>query len=173
MININLTVNLLLPNRFIYLLPDSVWPILLALLMKDKTGKVSHRNNHRSITLASIIFQKDFCRINKFFKFKPKHGTGLCMYILKEIINKHKKRSHQFVFVLFLCLQTFDCVKQSYFAELSHKGMPEYIVRVLIYSWIMVTLCRILRERNSELLQIKKNNQRPRSNKNQKHHRRQ
>lgn len=140
MININLTVNLLLPNRLIYLLPDSVWPILLSLLMKDKTGKVSHRNNHRSITLASIIFQKDFCRINTFFKFKPKHGTGLCMYILKEIINKHKKRSHQFVFVLFLCLQTFDCVKQSYFAELSHKGMPEYIVRVLIYFYSKQTL---------------------------------
>lgn len=134
MININLTVNLLLPNRFIYLLPDSVWPILL---MKDKTGKVSHRNNHRSITLASIIFQKDFCRINTFFKFKPKHGTGLCMYILKEIINT---RSHQFVFVLFLCLQTFDCVKQSYFAELRHKGMPEYIVRVLIYFYSKQTL---------------------------------
>lgn len=64
------------------------------------------------------------------------------MYILKEIINKHKKRSHQFVFVLFLCLQTFDCVLLYifYFAELSHKGMPEYIVRVLIYFYSKQTL---------------------------------
>ena len=86
------------------ILPDSMLSILLVPVLKDKAGRVSCMDNYRPIALASII-SKVVERIlldritgylsscDNQFGFKPKHGTDMCIYALKEIVNLYRAKN--------------------------------------------------------------------------------
>lgn len=85
------------------MLLDSMLSILLVPVIKDNGGKAGCLDlyNYSSIALASIL-SKVMERIlldrvsgyssslDNQFGFKPKHGTDICMYALKEIVNLYR-----------------------------------------------------------------------------------
>ena len=68
------------------------------------------------------------------FGFKPKLGADMCIYVLKEIIDRYRQLNG----CLFMCFldasNAFDRVKHSLlFRKLVKHGAPGYIVRILVY----------------------------------------
>ncbi len=86
--------------------------VLLVPVIKNKAGIVGNLDNHRSIALASLLSkvqEKNLLdRLNVFINFtdnqfgcKAKHGTDLCIYALKEIVNKYRDNNAS-VFMCFI-----------------------------------------------------------------------
>ncbi len=88
--------------------------VLLVPVIKNKAGMVGNLDNYRPIALACIlskVLEKILLdRLNVFinstdnqFGFKAKHGTDLCIYALKEIVNKYRDKNSS-VFVFHRCI---------------------------------------------------------------------
>lgn len=133
-------------------LPDNMMSVVLVPIIKDKAGKIGDKNNYRPIAIASIM-SKILERIildriinvldtkcNQ-FGFKPKLGTDMCIYSLKEIIDKYRQLNGS-VFMCFLdASKAFDRVKHSIlFKKLLQRGAPTYIVRILLFWYINQTM---------------------------------
>ena len=76
------------------------------------------------------------------FGFKPKLGADMCIYVLKEIIDRYRQLNG----CLFMCFldasKAFDRVKHSLlFRNLVKRGAPGYIVRILVYWYSHQTMC--------------------------------
>lgn len=68
------------------------------------------------------------------FGFKPKHGTDMCIYALKEIVNLYKSKNSTVLMCFIDASKAFDRVCQKkLFIKLKRGGVPGYIVRVLAY----------------------------------------
>ena len=76
--------------------------VVLVPVIKDKAGKISSKDNYRPIALASVISKLVevimLDRIEMYmntnpnrFGFKRKHGTGQCIYVLKEILDWYRR----------------------------------------------------------------------------------
>ena len=76
------------------------------------------------------------------FGFKRKHGTDQCIYVLKEIIDLYRKLNGS-VFVCFLdASKAFDRVNhKTLFKQLGARGVPGYILRILIYWYKNQDVC--------------------------------
>ena len=76
------------------------------------------------------------------FGFKPKLGTDMCIYSLKEIIGSHSQLNGC-VFSCFLdASKAFDRVKHSIlFTKLLRHGAFGYIVRLLMFWYAHQTMC--------------------------------
>ena len=134
------------------LLPDSMLSVLLVPVVKDKAGKISSLDNYRPIALASILSKVleliMLDRINELiystdnqFGFKAKHGTDLCIFALKEIVNKYRSLNSS-VFMCFIdASKAFDRVNhRKLFIKLKERGVPAYLVRILAYWYTNQTM---------------------------------
>ena len=76
------------------------------------------------------------------FGFKRKHGTDQCIYVLKEIFNLYRRLNGS-VFVCFLdASKAFDRVNhRTLFKQLGARGVPGYILRILIYWYKNQDMC--------------------------------
>ena len=79
-------------------LPKSLLTVVLVPIVKNKAGNVNSIDNYRPIALSNIFSKileiiilgriEDFLTTNdNQFGFKKKHGTDMCIYTLKEIVN--------------------------------------------------------------------------------------
>ena len=133
-------------------LPINIMSVVLVPIIKDKSGKIGDKSNYRPIAIASIL-SKVLERIildriidmldtkcNQ-FGFKPKLGTDMCIYSLKEIIDRYRQLNGS-VFMCFLdASKAFDRVKHSLlFKKLLDRGTPPYIVRILLYWYVNQTM---------------------------------
>ncbi len=103
------------------LLPDSVLSVFLVPVVKDKAGKISSLENYRPIALASIVskvlesimldrISESIYSTDNQFGFKAKHGTDLCIFALKEAVNKYRSLNSS-VFMCFIdASKAFDRV---------------------------------------------------------------
>ena len=127
--------------------------VVLVTVIKDKTGKISSKDNYRPIALASVISKlvevimldriKMYMNTNpNKFGFKRKHGTDQCIYVLKEIIDLHRRLNGS-VFVCFMdASKAFDRVThRTLFKKLGARGVPGYILRILIYWYKNQDMC--------------------------------
>ncbi len=91
-------------------LPDSMISVILVPVIKDKMGKINSKDNYSPIVLASIlskIFENVlFMRLELYlltndhrYGFKRKHSTDMCIYALKEIIQKYRSLNSTMFFM--------------------------------------------------------------------------
>lgn len=133
-------------------LPESMMTVQLVPVIKDKAGKVGSSNNYRPIALANILSkvveQIILQRINNLisstdhqFGFKAKHGTDMCIYMLKELLNNYKRKNSS-IFICFLdASKAFDRLNHDkLFNKLRTAGVPKYIVRILSYWYAQQTM---------------------------------
>ena len=126
-------------------LPAKMISVILVPIIKDKTGKINCSSNYRPIALSSILskvletiifnkLQYYLVTCDNQFGFKPKHGTDMCIYVLKEIIHKY----HDLNSSVFLCFldasKAFDRVNHvTLFKKLLGLGTPAFLVRILCF----------------------------------------
>ncbi len=86
--------------------------MILVSVIKDNTGKINSKDNYRPITLTCIlskIFEYVlYDRLELYlltndnqYGFKCKHGTDMCIYAVKEIIQKYEAQTLLY-FLVFL-----------------------------------------------------------------------
>mgnify|MGYP000025958227 CR=1 FL=1 len=82
-------------------LPDAMISVVLVPVIKDKCGKINSKDNYRPIALASIVSKiVEIILLDRLhdlintkcnqFGFKKKLGTDMCIYVLKEIIDRYR-----------------------------------------------------------------------------------
>lgn len=132
---------------------DCLIDVVLVPVIKDKSGKISSSDNYRPIALASIVSKviesvilKRICDYlvthHNQFGFKEKLGTDQCIYVLKECIESYLSRNTS-VFTCFLdASKAFDRVNHGIlFEKLLRRGVPAYIVRLLMYWYAHQRVC--------------------------------
>ena len=129
-------------------IPEEMLDTMIIPLIKNKGGNLSDSNNYRPVALANIASKilehviLDLCEpflytSDNQFGFKPAHSTDICIYALREIFEYYKLRNTT-VFITFLdASKAFDLLNYwSLFKKLLHRGMPLYIVKVLIFWYV-------------------------------------
>ena len=116
-------------------LPESMISVILVPVIKDKTGKINSKDNYRPIALASMLSKVlEYIILDRIEMYlvthdnqygsKRKHGTDLCIYVLKEIIMRYRKLNSS-VFLCFLdASKAFDRVNhEKLFVKLADRGI--------------------------------------------------
>ncbi len=105
------------------LLPDSLLSVTLVPVIKDKAGKIGSMDNYRPIALASVVSKilekillDHLCEFvpttHNQFGFKPKHGTDLCIYALKEAVDRYRRQNSSVLISFIDASKAFDRVNQ-------------------------------------------------------------
>ena len=124
-------------------LPESMLDVILVPVIKDRSKKISCKDNYRPIALASVMSkvvelillrraQSWLSTECNQFGFKPEHGTDMCIYAIKEIIDRYQCLNGN-VFMSFLdASKAFDRVSHTVlFNKLIDRGVPGYVIRIL------------------------------------------
>lgn len=127
-------------------MPAELTKVVLVPILKDKTGKISDKDNYRPIAIASVISKlleeiilsrSKHClhTTDHQFGFKSHNSTDMAIYALKEITD-HYQRNNSSVFICFLdARKAFDRVNHwKLFDKLLKRGMNARWVKLLI-SW--------------------------------------
>lgn len=134
-------------------LPSRLLSVVLVPIVKDKTAKITSKDNYRPIALASVVSKvlekiilfriEDYIstQCNQ-FGFKAKHGTDQCIYVLKEVVESYRTLNGT-IFACFLdASKAFDRVNHNtLFKKLLDRGVPPYIVRLLVFWYVHQTIC--------------------------------
>ncbi len=95
-------------------------------IIKDKAGKINSLDNYRPIALSSIlskVLERFVLTSDNQFGFKPKHGTDMCIFALKEILDLYNRHN----FTIFMCFidasKAFDhIIMRNYFTSYTTEG---------------------------------------------------
>ncbi len=129
------------------LLPVSMQSVVLVPVIKDKTGEVGSMDYHRPIARASVLskvlksilldkLSVYVCTSENQFGFKAKHGTDLCIYELKEMVEKYRRQNSSVLIRFIDASMAFDHINHYIlFLKLSQRGVPDSVIRILVYGY--------------------------------------
>ena len=134
-------------------LPESMMSVLIVPVIKDKAGNINAKDNYRPIALANIISKiVEIIMLDRMkthlltqpnqFGYKKKHGTDQCIFAIKEPINACKSKG-SCVYTCFLdASKAFDRLNHTkLFRKLSERGIPGYLLRLLVFWYSKQTMC--------------------------------
>ena len=134
-------------------LPESLLTVILVPIIKNKAGNINSIDNYRPIALAIVVSKVleniILVRIEHLlltnpnqFGFKRGHGTDQCIYALKEIVDLYSSLK-SCVYTCFLdASKAFDRVNHcKLFDKLAKRGIPNYILRILIFWYDKQKMC--------------------------------
>ena len=109
---------------------------MLVPIIKDKCGEINSKDNYRPIALVSIVSKIVenilLDRMSVTLSTSPisfdlkKHGTDLCIYLLKEVIDRHRSLNGSMLTCFWMLLKS---VKHSIlFKMVIERGVPVYIM---------------------------------------------
>ena len=127
-------------------IPSSITKVILTPILKSSLKDPCCSANYRPIAIASsiskIVENVILNRLDRFlsstdyqFGFKKGHGTDMCIFALKEVVNYYKKLNTP-VFLCFLDIKSaFDLVSYNkLFSLLCERRAPKYLI-ILLHNW--------------------------------------
>ena len=137
---------LLLTSIFVHgYLPEMLIQSVIVPIIKNKNKRISDKNNYRPIGLSNICtkiiesvlmkrMESCLTTTNNQFGFKSKHGTEMCVFVLKELIRYYTNHG-SLMFVSFLdASKAFDRLNHTtLLSKLKVIGVPLYIIRIIAY----------------------------------------
>ena len=134
-------------------IPHKLMESVIVPILKDKKGQITDKNNYRPIAITSI-FSKVLeilllSRLNNHlstrcnqFGFKSYHGTDMCVFTLKQIIEYYNSKSSP-VYVCYLdASKAFDRINHwCLFKKLLKRGADLHIMKLLVFWYCHQTFC--------------------------------
>jgi len=127
-------------------IPQECMQTVIVPICKNKNGNISDAGNYRPVSLATIIsklyeyyilscISPLLATTDNQFGFKPKHGTDMCIFLLKQTVSYYVNKETP-VFSAFLdASKAFDRTNHNLlFAKLIKRNVPMCIVRLFL-SW--------------------------------------
>ena len=125
--------------------PKSMLKSVIVPIIKNKNKRTSDKNNYRPICISNVFtkvvekvlysrMEDHIQSTNNQFGFKQKHGTEMCVFVLKELIRYYNFIKHgSCIYVAFLdASNAFDRVNHTkLISMLLELGVPKWIIKVL------------------------------------------
>ena len=114
-------------------------------IIKDKKGSVTDKNNYRPIAITSVIskvvellilsrLQEQLNTACNQFGFKNQHGTDMCVFSLKQIVEFYNNRSSPVYVCCLDASKAFDRINHwCLFKKLAERDINIIIIRLLVY----------------------------------------
>lgn len=133
---------MMLQHSFI---PSDLMNTVIVPILKDKKGSISDKENYRPIAVTSVVSKVVEAIILKRsgdkldtahnqFGFKPSHGTEMCVFALKQVIEYYKTNNSP-VYVCYLdASKAFDRINHwTLFAKLIDRKVNISVIRFLLF----------------------------------------
>ena len=133
--------------------PKSILKSVIVPIIKNKNKRISDKDNYRPICISNVftkvVEKLLYSRLEDYlqsthnqFGAKQKHGTEMCVFVLKELIRYYIKHG-SCMYVPFLdASKVFDRVKHTkLFSKLLKLGVPKWIIKVLAQWYCNQSVC--------------------------------
>ena len=122
-------------------------------IIKNKNKRITDRENYRPICISSVFSKLLenvlYSRLSKYlvtacnqFGFKAKHGTEICVFILKELLRYYIAHGSCMHVAYLDASKAFDRVNHiKLFRKLTERGIPKWLIRLLCHWYCNQSLC--------------------------------
>ena len=134
-------------------MPPNLMKSVIVPIIKDKRGQVTDKNNYRPIAMTSVSskilellilerYSDALSTTHNQFGFKEAHGTDLCIFTLKQVIEFYRLQGSP-VYICYLdASKAFDRINHwTLFTKILKRDIPTIIVRLLVFWYTHQQFC--------------------------------
>ena len=133
-------------------LPPLLTNVVLTPIVKDKSGKLTEKDNYRPIAVATarsnilerIVLNRRCVQLNTShhqFGFKENHSTHMTIYALKEVMDYYLRNSSPVCICYLDASKAFERVNHFVlFDKLLDRGMDPHLVSLVCFWYRLLTI---------------------------------